>query len=313
MENWLKLNTSARWLREENLLTNVKVLVGLNSVLMVLAIVTNGMFLITLVRKDSLHTASNTLLGVLCVSDVLVGLILEPVSIAHLIRLNQEQFSFCLFLSQTFLLHMLTGLSFIYITMISCERYFAVCHPFKYIKYATPSLVLKASGLVFLSISLNVIISVFVVLKGTHTILYINETIISIASLLVVIICNYRVFKVIMKHKTQIMAIANQTAAENQNLLNREGERRRTYVVMTLFIVFFVSYLPSIFMLHFGTGNYRWELNSQRLITFMWVDFLKCLNSIANPLLYCYRLRSIRRAMIETMCHIKGLLLGRTL
>ena len=308
MGEWLKLNTSAPWLHEENMLASMKALVGLNSILMVLVIVTNGIFLIILIRKDSLHTAPNTLLGALCLSDLLVGLVLVPVWIAHLARFTQQQFSLYLFLSQIFLLHMLTGLSFTYMAMICCERYFAICHPFKYVKYATPALAVKASGLAFFSVFLITCISVFFLLKGTHIILFINETIISAAAFLVVIICNYKVFKVIRKHNTQIMAIANQTTADHQNTLNREGERQRTNLVVILFVVFFVSYLPSIFMPHYGISNYHWKLNSQRMIAFMWIDFLKCLNSLTNPLIYCYRLRSIRTAVIETICHIKRVL-----
>ena len=112
----------------ESVLTSSKILIGLDAILAALTVLANGTFLITLVRKHSLHTSSNILLGALCVSDLLVGLVLQPTWMADLFMRINRQFSFHLVQLKVILMLFLVGLSFDYIALISFERYSAICH-----------------------------------------------------------------------------------------------------------------------------------------------------------------------------------------
>ena len=301
MRSWLKVNSSTPWRQEQSLLTFVKALVGLHVVLTILIAITNSLFLITLIRKHSLHSASNILLGALCISDLLVGLLLEPVSIVQLVNLIQHQVSPQLFRIHVFLAYMLIGLSFAYMAVISCDRYFAICYPYKYLKYATNTLAVKTCGLVFVLLLSSILISFLVALAQFDLVLYLSGTILSTIGFLVIIISNCKVLQVLLKHRNQVTTITSVRNAQNQTIRRRAGERRRNNVVVILLIIFLMCYLPAFVMYHYGLGQYRWEIDPRLLMTYICLDFLMSLNSLINPLLYCYRLQPIRRAILETI------------
>jgi len=154
MESWSSWNVSGVQSYIDSMVASANVLIGVNILLMVLIIISNGMFLITLIRKASLHTVSNILLGALSLSDLLIGTILEPFGIFQLVKLSQLQYNAQLFAIKVLLSHSLIGLSFLYVTLITCDRYLAICHPFKYLRYATNKLALTAPGFVVLLISM---------------------------------------------------------------------------------------------------------------------------------------------------------------
>jgi len=310
MESWSSWNVSGVQSYIDSMVASANILIGVNILLMVLIIISNGMFLITLIRKASLHTVSNILLGALSLSDLLIGTILEPFGIFQLVKLSQLQYNAQLLAIKVLLSHSLIGLSFVYVTLITCDRYLAICHPFKYLRYATNKLALTAPGFAFLLISMASITLHFISNAKVVKSLYIIDTIAFVIGLLLIVTCNCRIFTVIMKQKSQVTAMANLASTGNENLINREREKRRTNVVVVLLVVFLICYLPPTIVFHFLMRTYPWKLDSRLVTVIMWMDFLLCLNSLANPLLYCFRLQSIRRAMIETFSHMKRPFLG---
>ena len=310
MNGWPSGNISGVQSYIDGMVASANVLIGANSLLMILIIISNGTFFITLLRKASLHTVSNILLGALSLSDLLIGTVLEPIGIFQLAKFSQIQYNAQLFATKVRLSHALIGLSFVYMTLITCDRYLAICHPFKYLRFATKKLALTAPGSAFLFISMGFIIAHCTANALVVKSLYAIEIIASAIGFVLIVICNCRIFIVIMKQKSQVRAMANVTSPGNENLINREREKGRTNVVVVLLIVFLICYLPPTFVFHFLLQNYQWKLDSIRITVVMWMDFLMCLNSLANPLLYCFRLRSIRRAVIETFSNMKRPFLG---
>ena len=288
----------------DSMVASANVLIVVKSLLMTLIIISNGMFLITLIRKASLHTVSNILLGALSLSDLLIGLVLEPMLTFQLVRFSQLRFDWQLFFTIVVFSQALIGLSFIYMAIITCDRYFAISYPFKYLHYATNKFALAAPGLAFVLVLMLSIAAFVAANAAVIMVAYVVDTIASTIGFLLIIICNCRIFIVVKKQKSQVMAMVNGMPARNDILVRRE-EKGRTNVVLLLLVVFLSCYLPATFIFHFFMRNYPWELDSRLLTVFMWIDLLPGLNSFANPLLYCYRLRTIRRAIIETFNHMK--------
>ena len=310
MESWFHVNSSDPRIYADRILVSAKILIALNSFLMISIVISNGMFLIALFHKSSLHTTSNILLGAVSLSDLLVGLILEPIWITLLVKLVQHCFHSSLFAIQLMLTNAFIGLSFVYMTVISCDRYFAICHPLKYLRYATNKQALKSTGILFLIMFGSSPATMFVANKNFRTGFYILGAIAAAIGFLLIVVSNCIVLLVVIKQKSQVMARTNRMYAGDENIANRERERKRTNIVALMVAVFLVCYLPSAVFYHYGAVDENRQLNSYRLTVFIWIHFLMCLNSFANPLLYCYRLRSIRRAMNETIHTIRERLFG---
>ena len=305
MEVWSEGHISGPKEYLDTMVTNAKILIVVKSLLMILIIISNGMFLITLIKTASLHTVSNILLGALSLSDLLIGLVLEPMWIFQLVRLSQLRFDLRTFSTISFFSQALIGLSFIYMAIITCDRYLAICHPFKYLRYATKKLALAAPGLAFFLVAISALTATVAASAPVVTIAYVIDAIVSTTGFLLIIIWNCRIFIAVKKQKSQIMAMVNVMPAGNEKILRREKEKGWTNVVLVLLVVFLICYLPSTLVFHVLMQNHPWKLHSRLVTIVMWMDCLLCLNSLANPLLYCYRLRTIRRAIIETLNHMK--------
>ena len=291
----------------ESVSTNIKIFLGLNIILTVLIITTNGIFLITLIRKTSLHTPPNILLGALSISDLMVGLVLVPLFIADFCKRFQQDYSFLLHVQRVVFELFLIGLSYQFLALITFERYLAICHPFKYIKHASNWLAIKTSGFLSLFFAFASAVSFTAAWKGNLMVLYIIATVLMIIGLIVILVCNWRILKVIRRHRRQITS-RNEVQARNHNFLNRARERKRNDAIVTLVLVFFICYIPTLIRYQLVAFGLELTGDTTKFIIYTWIDFLLLLNSLANPVLYCFRLQAIRKAVTETLVELKNVL-----
>ena len=98
---------------------------------MTLIIISSRMFLIALITTVSLHAVPSIHLGALSLSDLLIGLVLEPMRKFLLVRFSQLQFDLGLFATMGVFSQALIGLSLIHATIITCDRYLVNCYQFK--------------------------------------------------------------------------------------------------------------------------------------------------------------------------------------
>ena len=111
-----------------NLLTGV-----LNAVLLPCAIVANSLVILVIIRKVSLRSPLNLLLGYLAVSDLLVGLFVQPSYVAFRLVENQDTFFPCALRPlHTTGFSVCYGVSLVTLCTISCERYIALFYPLRY-------------------------------------------------------------------------------------------------------------------------------------------------------------------------------------
>ena len=139
-------------------------------------------------------------------------------------------------------------------------------------------------------------------------VLYLFTTCIVVFGLLVIFLCNWRIIKVVNRHKRQITTVRIDANSQNNSMFNNEWERKQTNVTIILVSVFLICYLPALVKYQFIAFDILPMDNSNILILLMWLDFLLFVNSLANPILYYFRLQSIRKAMYETLAHIKAVL-----
>ncbi|XP_031551425.1 trace amine-associated receptor 7h-like [Actinia tenebrosa] len=267
----------------------------LNAIFSLVAVFFNGVIFVSIRRTPSLHDPSHLLISILACTDLGVGLIEQPIYVlnkaAELNRLGKIS---CVTGAMTNMLAgLLAGMSFLTMTFISIDRFLALHLHLRYKAIVTKSLVLKATFVSFISFSLCV--SFYPWLPSVPV--YGGITIIIIC-LMVSTILYCRIYKIVRKHHLQIRNSApKQQRHESERIvLKKYWKSVVGFVVVHLVMV--LCYLPYAIALGMRavsgiTKEYKLILNVTTTIIY--------LNSSMNPLVFCWRIREVRNAVVKTL------------
>ena len=259
----------------------------LNAPLMLLSIIGNALVLVAILKTPSLRTPSVIFLCNLAVSDLLVGLVVQPVYIVEQMvktvpKLQEAVrgmgFAGC-------------GVSLSTMTAITVDRFLALHYHLQY-----PNL-MTTSRAIYTIITIWCIITLFSfsVLWSPRIYYFLVAFCITIC-LLVCLVCFIKIYRIVRRHQVQIHV--QQQAVENSTDTNKQQIRQSTKSAKNIFIYFLVMilcYTPLFFVYIISAIN---NLNSIVLQTFpATVVFV---NSSINPFLYCWRIPELRTAVFKT-------------
>jgi len=111
------------------------------------------------------------------------------------------------------------------LSLISCERFFAIMYPYKYLTYATKNRVIKTVAVVWATwLAFNVICRALKV-KNDEFFSPVASVIITVSFCLNIVL-NFKIFKVVRLHKRQILAF-KQVGLElkSRNHVKGSGEK----------------------------------------------------------------------------------------
>ncbi len=108
-----------------------------NAIFAVTATISNGLMLYILATKPCLKSPSNLLLLSLCVTDFLVGLIVQPLHVVSRIYEIRNIHLCTVKLIYAYFAFLCSGASFLNMMLISMDRCYAVSLPFRYIQKAS--------------------------------------------------------------------------------------------------------------------------------------------------------------------------------
>ena len=262
---------------------------GLNVPLMFTCILGNALVLTAIKRTPSIHSPSMILLCSLALSDLLVGFVAQPLFIAD--ELIKE--SLVLYRVSAMIGFSVCGVSLATITLISVDRLLAVQYHMRYATLVSQPRV----------ISIIVIIWLFTfVSSGFHIwnkfLHHLLSAIYIGICLIISTICYIRIYLTVRHHRSQIevqqQAVQCQYATTNNTYMMR---LKRSAVNTFLFYICMIAcYFPAYVLLAiFGLGYMEWatEWAIAPTIVFM--------NSSINPILYCWRLRELRIAVMKAV------------
>ena len=253
----------------------------LNVPLMLACVTGNSLTLSTILRTPSLRSPSNIFMCSLAISDLLVGIIVQPVYIAY--ELKQEP-------PLTFAINMLfsfTGVvSLCTMTAISVDRFMALQFHLRYQCLMTEKRAMYTS----LSLWLFGILSSFVT--------FWNKTIMFAFLAVGIAICIFistflytRIYLIVRQHQFQIRA-QQQVLRVPMNVVRTKRSAISTFIY---YICMILCYTPmfsfmSIVAIRPGlSGLMVWKVGN----TFVFM------NSSINPILFCWRVRELRRAVLK--------------
>ena len=276
-----------------------------NGLLSVLATVGNSLVLIIILKFPSLRTLSNILIFSLALTDVLVGVVVQPAFVVYIAgKINLEFYCGAL-LAYLYTEIFCVGLSLITLSLIACERFFAIVYPFKYINYMTkPRLITVMAAVWAVWFLFNVICRALRV-KNDEFFSPIASAVIGF-SLILNIALYFKIFKIIRRHERQInaqnkvnMAIRARDSRKDDPDNSSEQEStlssRETHMACT--VAYITGVLVLCYLLLMVTSFADMLMKDDALfdhLLYPLAETITFLNSSLNPFLYCWRCRDLR-------------------
>ncbi|KAJ7357780.1 hypothetical protein OS493_023257 [Desmophyllum pertusum] len=268
----------------------------INIVTAPIAIIINILVITAIFSCSRLRTPSNLLIACLALSDVLVGLTVQPGYITYRLLENQHRSVPCFVMivyGEAF--YICFGVSFMTLSAVSYERFVAVRLRVRYNTFFSSSRVVKHMLGIW---SLNILLAALQWAKinqaarGIHLILW-------CICLLATLVTQVGVLHIVRRNRLQLQAQLQ--AAENL-LRQREAKLAKTISVivgvylMLNFPVLFVTFYHQILRLDLQTYNH-----------YSWTETLAFLNSCLNPFICCWKRREIRQKVKDILKKITRL------
>ena len=253
------------------------------------------------IRKTALLPKPlRTLLLSLAASDVGVGLLVQPLYISTLVsRLNQKRIDCISYKKFLAAINFFCISSLLNVVTISVDRFLAVHLHLRYQERVTHKRVIAAVISIWL---LSAIISSNVFWDPLFIILLVIGLVIITSCLILVVMVYWRIYIVLKRHKNQIEELQIQEVQEgvqNGDLSNFLKLRKSALGTFYVCIVFLICYLPSYILSFLFLARLLSSISYYKAWPHTTTLFF--LNSSLNPVIYCWKMRSIRRTLIDTM------------
>ena len=246
-------------------------------------------------RTSSLPKPLKTLLLSVAVSDLGVGLLDEPLYFGLLVSWvqgnNLTGASCTTFLFMPFLFSVP---SFLGVMALSVDRFLAIHLHLRYQELVTHKRV------VAMVISIWVFPSSLSLFRwlGSRKVTFVFFAIIAVACFALSAVLYFKIYVAVRRHRNHIHALQVHEVAENGELTNFARLRKSALGIFYVYLVFLLCYLPSactyFLVVIFGLSPGLKAFN----ICSMTVVFL---NSSLNPVIYCWKMRHIRRAVMDIL------------
>lgn len=265
---------------------------ALNAPLIIVAIIGNLLVLVSILRAYSLFSPSITLLCSLSMSDLLVGLVLQPLYIANALTgnsplkqaLNTTVFAVC-------------GVSLLTMAVISVDRFLALHYHMRY-----PNLMTRHRA-IYTTVTLWIFVFMLSFLNfWTINACYLTSAASILICLLVSTVCYIKIYCIVKQHQLQIhtrqKAVETNTTDINQTMLRSTKNAKNTFIYYIVMILCYTPVFVAMAILFISPSHWNkgWIL----------ADTVVFMNSSINPFLYCWRLRELRTAVVKTVRQMLG-------
>ena len=277
---------------------------AVNAFLSSTAIALNVITIQALRKTASLSKTLKTLLLSLVVSDLGVGLLAQPLYIAILVMIIDQSTLFgwsvqCIFYIFGLLGYVFSSASFFGIFALTVDRFLAIHLHLRYQEVVT------YKRIVALVISIWVLSSALSVLALKVNLEKVLSSVIGIIGSVCLIIAGTlccKMHAVVRRHRREISCVLKvQQVAQNGKLTSDAKLKKTALATFYVYIVFLGCYVPYFCMraAFIISGESEWR---QPLFYFFLT--LMYLNSSLNPLVYCWRMRNIRQAVMSVLRNI---------
>ena len=265
------------------------------------AITLNIVTIIALRKPLTIPKALKTLLLSMAVSDLGVGLLAQPFYITGLVMLIKENTQTLTF-EITRNIFYSTGIflayaSFFGVVALTADRYLAVHFYLRYQELVTQKRVVAVVISNWILSAIPMLLSIWIpnavgiILVSVESVCYLTTA-----------FFYFKIYLAVRHHSNQIHVLQAQLAQNNEgDMANAARARKAAVGTFYVYLVFLICYLPNTcsWIIHKSAGP------STMLFQFgLYANTLMCLNSSLNPLIYSWKMKHVRHAIIEILRNI---------
>ena len=257
--------------------------------------------MLNIVTIYALHKASTIakplkmLLLHLAFSDLAVGLFGQPLYISLLVKWLQIETPSCdVYLMLSIYGYVFISTSFLGMVAVSMERFLAVHLHLRYQELVTHKRVVT----VVISIWVFSVLLSSITLWGPRSTRDAVSLVIAAVGLILTFVSYIRIYLTVRRHKNQIQSIQIRGEAQSDAMKNFAARIKSTVGIFYVYVLFMICFLPSLIssaaIRIFGSSIVlkRFHLLSVTLIY---------LNSSLNPVIYCWKIRHVRHAILNIL------------
>ena len=264
-----------------------------NNFLTYTAILLNIVTMYAMQKTTSLPKTLKTLLFSIAISDVGIGLLAQPIYSSLLVKwlqLNRPSCNNYGVLSISANLFLVC--SFLSVVAVSVDRFLAIHLHLRYQELVTH----KRIVIVVISIwvlSASVSFTMFWELRA-----YINLFILAFG-FIISFVAYIKMYLTVRRHKNQIQSLLVVDETQSGIMTNYAAVVKTTVGVLYVYLVLLASYLPYFICLAVVRICRDSSIAKKQLFLFSLT--LMFLNSSLNPVIYCWKMRHIRHAIIDIL------------
>ena len=237
----------------------------------------------------------------LAVSDLGVGLLVQPLYITRLVMMIKEnaqtrtfEITLKFFFSTKWFL---ASASFFGVLALAADRLLALHLHLRYQELVTQKRVVALVISIWIISAILMLLSIWI-LNAVAIILVSVESV----CYLTTAFFYFKIYLAVRHHSNQIHVLQAQLAQNNEgDMTNAARQRKAAVGTFYVYLVFLICYLPSTchWIIYISTGP------SAMLFQFgLYANTLMFLNSSLNPLIYSWKMRHVRHAIMEILRNI---------
>ena len=262
------------------------------------AITLNIITIIALKKPLTIPRAVKILLLSLAVSDLGVGLLVQPLYITRLVMMIKENtktlyFEITFNATGTFL----SSASFFGVVALTADRFLALHLHLRYQELVTHKRVVAVVISIWIISAIPMFLSIWIpnavgiILVPVASVCYLTTA-----------LFYFKIYLAVRHHSNQIHVLQAQLAQNNEgDMANAARERKAAVGTFYVYLVFLICYLPNTCFLIIV----RSARPSTMLLQFgRYTVTLLLLNSSLNPLIYSWKMRHVRHAIMEILRNI---------
>ena len=298
----------AVWRRKhftEDIYRNLVAVASINSLSIVPTILLNALVIYAVATRRSLRSNTNILLACMAGTDFMSGMIVQPMAVGIEVTKILGVGPFCAL--EKVYATALAGVGFAsinHLVLISIERYIAIRYSLRYPDIVTKQWI-KIGILLAWAFAMLVTIQeiVLAVVDSTAT-LYsaylqlINAVFLIIGSIYLAVISytNFYIFFQTRRHKKRIQN--EQVTYEEAKKVKKDNRAANTLAIILSALI--LTNAPSLFLMVTAFSDSTIE-SKARQIMWKWAVTVSLLKSLFNPIIYCWRVKKLRRAFLEIL------------
>ena len=270
---------------------------ALNIFLSITAFLGNTLILVALHKETSLHPPSKLLYRNLAITDLCVGIIVDPLAVTYFTSVLNERKNICYFAysAAIFSAYTLCSVSLLTLTAISVDRLLALLLGLRYRQVVT----LRRTCIIAFGFWIFSIVGSSTIFWNPYILLWYQY--IGTALCLVTAIFAYTKISYTLHHN-QIHDVQNHVAQGQSSqaipALNIARYRKAVYSALWVQGTLIVCYLPFCIV---DAWTPQRGISLSVYLVWQFSGTILFLNSSLNPLLYCWKIRDVRQAVKETL------------